>query len=373
MNKDATMNAAAGAYEGLDRYACREKLWEDMSAMDLTLKVEPHMQRVPRSERSGEVIEPMISSQWFVKMDTMAQKGCDAVRSGDITILPERFEKVYFNWLENIQDWCVSRQLWWGHRIPVWYADGHDKVYVARSAEEAQAQADAELGPGVTLRQDEDVLDTWFSSGLWPLATVGCPSSDPAALSEFNRFYPSAVMETGYDILFFWVARMIMMGLEFTDEVPFDTIYMHGLVRDEKNEKMSKTKGNVVDPLDVVDEYGADALRFSLVTGVTPGQDVPLSMERVKVNRNFCNKLWNAARFLEPKMVTSGGIITQEELASMPLFERYIVSEAHACAEASAAALEDYSIGDAGTRAYRFFYDEFADWYVEVSKTRSEE
>ena len=216
------------------------------------------------------------------------------------------------------------------------------------------------------------MLDTWFSSGLWPFATVGWPKQT----ADLDQFYPATCLETGYDILFFWVARMVMMGLEFTGKPPFEVIYMHGLVRDKNNEKMSKTKGNVVDPLDVVDEYGADALRFSLVTGVTPGQDVPLSMDRVSQNRNFCNKLWNAARFLEPKLAgggAGGGVVNAAELSAMPVFERYIVSEAHACAEASAESLEAYAIGDAGTRAYRFFYDEFADWYVEVSKTRSPE
>jgi valyl-tRNA synthetase len=371
MDEKGALNENGGAYAGMDRFKCRKQLWSDMEEAGLVLKTEPHVSRVPISQRGGEVVEPLVSTQWFVKMDNMASRGVDAVRNGDIQIVPKRFEKEWYNWLENIQDWCVSRQLWWGHQIPVYYAEGHDGYFCARSEEDAREQASkAGVAPTTPLTRDSDVLDTWFSSGLWPFATVGWPENTP----DYKQFYPATCLETGYDILFFWVARMVMMGLEFTDEVPFDTIYMHGLVRDEKNEKMSKTKGNVVDPLDVVDEYGADALRFSLVTGVTPGQDVPLSMERVKVNRNFCNKLWNAARFLEPKMVSSsGGVITQEELSSMPLFERYIVSEAHACAEASAAALEDYSIGDAGTRAYRFFYDEFADWYVEVSKTRSEE
>jgi valyl-tRNA synthetase len=370
MDEKGALNENGGDYAGMDRFKCRKQLWKDMEEAGLVLKTEPHVSRVPISQRGGEVVEPLVSTQWFVKMDNMASRGVDAVRQGDIQIVPKRFEKEWYNWLENIQDWCVSRQLWWGHQIPVYYAEGYDGYFCARSEEDARKQA-TEAGVATTtpLTRDSDVLDTWFSSGLWPFATVGWPENTP----DFKKFYPATCLETGYDILFFWVARMVMMGLEFTDEVPFNTIYMHGLVRDEKNEKMSKTKGNVVDPLDVVDEYGADALRFSLVTGVTPGQDVPLSMERVKVNRNFCNKLWNAARFLEPKMVSSGGVIDEKELSEMPLFERYIVSEAHACAEASASALEDYSIGDAGTRAYRFFYDEFADWYVEVSKTRSEE
>ena len=370
MDSKGALNENGGAYAGLDRFVCRKKLWADMEAAGLVLKTEPHVSRVPISQRGGEVVEPLVSTQWFVKMDGMASRGVDAVRNGDIQIIPKRFEKEWYNWLEEPQDWCVSRQLWWGHQIPVYYAEGHEGYFCARSEEDARVQATAAgVSTEVVLRRDEDVLDTWFSSGLWPFATVGWPKRTP----DFGKFYPATCLETGYDILFFWVARMVMLGLEFTDKVPFDTIYMHGLVRDENNEKMSKTKGNVVDPLDVVNEYGADALRFSLVTGVTPGQDVPLSMERVKTNRNFCNKLWNAARFLEPKMAgcTSGMVITSSELREMPLFERYIVSEAHACARASALALEDYSIGKAGEEAYRFFYDEFADWYVEVSKVRS--
>jgi len=381
MNKDASLNEVAGPYEGLDRYDCREKLWADMEAAELTIKVEPHMQRVPRSERSGEVIEPLVSSQWFVKMDGMAKKGCDAVRDGSIQILPQRFEKVYFNWLENIQDWCISRQLWWGHRIPVWYADGHPgKFFVARSEAEAQEKAAAELGAGVTLRQDEDVLDTWFSSGLWPFATVGWPADDAASLAEFERFYPSSVMETGYDILFFWVARMVMLGIEFTGKPPFHTIYMHGLVRDGQGQKMSKTKGNVVDPIETIDEYGTDALRLSLVTGVTPGQDVPLAMEKVLANRNFANKLWNTARFIvmglgelseaERQSLAVTGPMTSAEMGALPLPERWVLSRCHTLVGQVTEQLEAYDFGPAGQAIYAFLWDEYADWYIEISKRR---
>ena len=272
-------------------------------------------------------------------MDGMAAKGLDAVRSGQTQILPERFEKVYFNWLDNIQDWCVSRQLWWGHRIPVWHADEHNKFFVARNEAEAREKAEAELGAGVALRQDEDVLDTWFSSGLWPFATVGWPQQAGPdgktavdAMSDLARFYPASVLETGYDILFFWVARMMMLGMELTGQPPFHTIYMHGLVRDGKGQKMSKTKGNVVDPIETIDGYGTDALRLALVTGVTPGQDVPLSMEKITANRNFANKLWNTGRFLliglqelpqeEVQKLAVTGPMGQQELAAMPLPER---------------------------------------------------
>jgi len=376
LNKDATINSVGGVYESLDRYACREKLWADMSDAGLTLKVEAHTQRVPRSDRGGEVIEPMISSQWFIKMDGMAAKGLAAVRSGDLKIVPERFEKVYFNWLENIQDWCVSRQLWWGHRIPVWYADGSDKYFVARNEAEAREKAEAELGAGVALRQDEDVLDTWFSSGLWPFATVGWPQQT----SDFARFYPASVLETGYDILFFWVARMVMLGLELTGEVPFHTIYMHGLVRDGQGQKMSKTKGNVVDPIETIEKYGTDALRLSLVTGVTPGQDVPLSMEKVESNRNFANKLWNTARFIvmgleglsgeEKAALAVSRPMTAVEMESLPLAERWITSRCHSLVNSVTAQLNDNDFGPAGQSIYAFLWDEYADWYIEISKKR---
>lgn len=390
LNKDATMNEAAGKYAGLDRYACRAELWADLEAEGLALKVEEHTQRVPRSQRSGEVIEPLVSTQWFVKMGGMAGKGLEAVRSGETKILPERFEKVYFNWLENIQDWCVSRQLWWGHRIPVWYVDSAPgKYYCARSEEEARKRAEAELGPGVVLRQDDDVLDTWFSSGLWPFATVGWPQQalggdltggGAPAGSDLARFYPSSVMETGYDILFFWVARMMMLGLEFTGKAPFHTIYLHGLVRDAKGQKMSKTKGNVVDPLDTIDTMGTDALRLSLVTGVTPGQDVPLSEDKIQANRNFANKLWNTARFLtigladlpaeQRQALAVTGPLAEADLAALALPERYIVSRVHALATDVTAQLSSYDFGPAGQSIYSFLWDEYADWYLEISKGR---
>ena len=379
MNKDATLNGECGAYEGLDRYVARERLWSDMHAEGLTIKAEPHMQRVPRSERSGEVIEPLVSTQWFVKMDGMAEKGLNAVRSGETQILPNRFEKVYFNWLENIQDWCVSRQLWWGHRIPVWYAQGTDKFYVAENADEARKQAEAELGEGVVLKQDEDVLDTWFSSGLWPFATVGWPG-DAGASSDFAKFYPTSVMETGYDILFFWVARMMMLGIELTERAPFHTIYLHGLVRDGQGQKMSKTKGNVVDPIETIKTMGTDALRLSLVTGVTPGQDVPLAMEKIQANRNFANKLWNTARFLdmglrelpaeERQALAAVGPMSAAELEALPLPERWVISRCHQLVDKVTSQLLAYDFGPAGQSIYAFLWDEYADWYIEISKLR---
>ena len=293
MNKDATINEEGGPYHDMERFAAREKLWADMEAAGLTLKTAPHTLRVPRSQRGGEIIEPIVSTQWFVKMEPLAVPAIEAVRSGAIKIVPERFEKIYFNWMENIRDWCISRQLWWGHRIPIWYGpDGH--TFAARSESEALEQAIEYYGDTVHLEQDEDVLDTWFSSGLWPFSTLGWPEQT----ADLRTFYPTSVMETGYDIIFFWVARMIVLGLKFTDQVPFETVYLHGLVRDEAGRKMSKSLGNVLDPLDVIAEYGADALRFTLLTGGTPGNDMKLSVTRIEANRNFANKIWNAARFV---------------------------------------------------------------------------
>ena len=257
---------------------------------------------VPRAQRGGEVIEPLISKQWFVNMEAMTKLGLASVRSGRIRIIPDRFTKVYYHWLENLRPWCISRQLWWGHRIPVWYGpDG--QVFVALSEEEADAQA-LSITPDRTdlrdrvrspylLEQDPDVLDTWFSSGLWPFSTLGWPDDT----ADLRRFYPTDVMETGYDILFFWVARMIMQGLLYTNDIPFHTVYLHGLVSDEQGRKMSKTYGNVIDPIEVMDEFGTDALRFTLLTGSTPGNDMNLSIDRVRANRNFANKIWNATRF----------------------------------------------------------------------------
>jgi valyl-tRNA synthetase len=392
MNKDATINSiGTQRYEGLDRFACRDKLWNDMAEVGLAIKVEKHTQRVPRSQRGGEIIEPMISAQWFVRMDSMAKKAVDATRDGRIKIIPQRFDKIWFNWLENIHDWCISRQLWWGHRIPVYYVksvDGKSVVndplvtsnpyVVAKSVEEARQKA-RELYPQATsiqLQQDDDVLDTWFSSGLWPFATVGWPNTSAA---DFQRFYPASVLETGYDILFFWVARMVTMGMELTGTVPFHTIYMHGLVRDAQGQKMSKTKGNVIDPIDTLEQFGSDALRYTLVTGSTPGQDVPLSLERVESNRNFVNKLWNAGKYMQNcvQLVSTSSdfnwqrptrLLTPHELSTLSLPERYIISRLHQLIHTVSAQLEAYQFGEAGRLIYEFLWDELADWYIEMSK-----
>lgn len=384
MNKDGSMNANAGPYENLDRFVCREQLWRDMEEDGLVIKVDPHTQRVPRSQRGGEIIEPLVSSQWFVKTEGMGAKALAAVQNGDIKIVPQRFDKTWYNWLTDIHDWCVSRQLWWGHRIPVWYVgESGDKEYiVARNENEARQRA-VKQGhpPDVSLRQDEDVLDTWFSSGLWPFATVGWPQNEGVVGSDLSRFYPSTCLETGYDILFFWVARMVMMGLELTGESPFQVIYLHGLVRAADGTKMSKTKGNVIDPIDTVVEYGADSLRYSLVTGNTPGQDVPLNMEKIETNRNFANKLWNCCKFVtgnalkdipdhELRNLGVTGPMSKEEFDTLLLPERYIVSKCHSLVDSVTNDLENYQLGAAGSKVYEFLWDEYADWYIEISKTR---
>ena len=384
MNKDGSMNANAGPYENLDRFQCREQLWRDMEEDGLVIKVDPHTQRVPRSQRGGEIIEPLVSSQWFVKTEGMGAKALAAVQNGDIKIVPQRFDKTWSNWLIDIHDWCVSRQLWWGHRIPVWYVgeSGDNEYIVARNENEARQKA-VEQGhpPDVSLRQDEDVLDTWFSSGLWPFATVGWPQNEGVEDSDLSRFYPSTCLETGYDILFFWVARMVMMGLELTGESPFQVIYLHGLVRAADGTKMSKTKGNVIDPIDTVVEYGADSLRYSLVTGNTPGQDVPLNMEKIETNRNFANKLWNCCKFVtgnalkdipEPELrnLAVTGPMSIEEFNTLLLPEKYIVSKCHSLVDSVTTDLEKYQLGAAGSKVYDFLWDEYADWYIEISKTR---
>lgn len=383
MNKDASINANGGPlFEGVDRFEARKKLWDEMSSAGLVIKVEDYVTRVPRSQRGGEIIEPLISTQWFAKMDTLAEPALDAVRSGSIKILPSRFEKIYYNWLEDIHDWCISRQLWWGHRIPVWHVVEHPGEHVAaRNSIEAREKADAKYGSGkVTLEQDTDVLDTWFSSGLWPFATMGWPNADS---EDLKKFYPSAVMETGYDILFFWVSRMIMMGIGLTGQIPFETVYMHGLVRDAVGRKMSKTLGNVVDPVETIQQFGTDALRYSLVTGTTPGQDVPLSMDKLESNRNFANKLWNACRYTlgnldaaddserrQLAIVAISEFSKSENVATLPLAERYIVSRLHMIVESVTTGLESFEFGEVGRRIHDFLWDEFADWYVEASKTR---
>lgn len=363
LDREAKVTEIGGPYAGLDRFECRRKLWEDMRTAGLVIKEEPYTLNVPRSQRGGEIVEPMISEQWFVKIEPLAKAALEAVRDGRIRIIPERFEKVYFNWLENIKDWCISRQLWWGHRIPVWYCDDCGGEMCAR----ADPLLCAHCG-GKNIHQDPDVLDTWFSSGLWPFSTLGWPEETP----DLRYFYPTSVMETGYDILFFWVARMIMMGLEFTGEAPFHTVYLHGLIRDEHGKKMSKSYGNVVDPLLVMDEYGTDALRFTLLVGSTPGQDVNLSLKKVEANRNFANKVWNASRFVIAALGSLPSSSLHREQATggegWTLADSWIWARLQRLIRDVERLFQVYQYGQAGGLIYDFFWGDFADWYVETAK-----
>jgi valyl-tRNA synthetase len=375
LNRDGTLDLEAGPYQGMDRFEARRKLWADMAEQGLVVGEKAHLHQVGHCERCGTVVEPMLSTQWFVKMQPLAEPAIEAVRDGRIQIVPERFEKVYFNWMENIRDWCISRQLWWGHRIPVWYGpDGHQ--FVARSASEAKEKAIQYYGDCVKLEQDPDVLDTWFSSGLWPFSTLGWPQQT----ADLARFYPTTVLETGYDIIFFWVARMIVMGMKFTGEVPFKVVYLHGLVRDETGRKMSKSLGNVLDPLDLIHEYGTDALRFTLLTGGTPGNDMKLSLTRIEANRNFANKIWNAARFVVMNLSTAqmefgdgdAHTVTYALPAEegMTLADRWILSRLANVQTNVTRLVEDWQFGEAGRQIYEFLWNEYCDWYIEATKTR---
>jgi valyl-tRNA synthetase len=363
MNKDATLTAAAGPYAGLDRFAAREKLWADMEAADLTLKKEDHTLSVPRSQRGGEIVEPMVSRQWFVNARPLADLALAAVHSGRIRIVPERFVKIWDNWLENIKPWCISRQLWWGHRIPVWTCA--DCAYQTVAMEDPDACANCD---SARIEQDPDVLDTWFSSALWPFSTLGWPEET----ADLKRFYPTDVMETGYDILFFWVARMVMAGTLFTNDIPFHTIYLHGLVRDEHGRKMSKTAGNVVDPLDLMNRMGTDALRFTLLTGGTPGNDMNLSLAKVEGNRNFANKIWNAARFIVHNLdkVSAADAPTNGAERAYTAADRWILTRLNEVVATANRLLDGYQFGEAGRQIYDFFWGDFADWYVEMAKVQ---
>jgi valyl-tRNA synthetase len=357
LNRDVTINENGGSYQGMDREVCRKQLWQDMKERGLVIKEEPYTLNVPRSQRGGEIIEPMISEQWFVKIEPLAKAAIEAVHDGRIQIVPDHFSKVYFNWMENIQDWCISRQLWWGHRIPVWYCDDCGKMTVQR-----EDPAVCQHCGSQHIHQDEDVLDTWFSSGLWPFSTLGWPEET----ADLKYFYPTSVMETGYDILFFWVARMIMSGLEFTGEAPFHTVYLHGLIRDEHGQKMSKTKGNVIDPLVVMDKFGTDALRFTLLVGSAPGNDMNLSEKRVEANRNFANKIWNAGRFVINAIENAPEKPEQEPVWSPA--DEWIHARMREVVRSVNRLFETYQFGEAGRQIYDFFWSEFADWYIEIAK-----
>jgi valyl-tRNA synthetase len=369
LDREAKVTEIGGPYAGLDRFECRIRLWADMRAAGLVIKEEPYILNVPRSERGGEIIEPMISEQWFVKIKPLAEPALAAVRDGRIQIIPEHFKKVYYNWMENIRDWCISRQLWWGHRIPVWYCDDCGKQTCTREDPIQCAHCGSKK-----IHQDPDVLDTWFSSGLWPFSTLGWPEETP----DYKYFYPTTMMETGYDILFFWVARMIMDGLEFTGQVPFSTVYLHGLIRDEQGQKMSKSKGTGIDPLPVMDEYGTDALRFTLLVGSTPGNDTSVSVKKVEGNRNFANKIWNAGRFVisaiaalpddGQQTIDTRLLSSVNDQVKWTLADSWIWARLQTLVREVERLFQAYQYGEAGRQIYEFFWNDFADWYVEVAK-----
>jgi valyl-tRNA synthetase len=357
LDQSARVNENGGPYAGLDRFECRKRIWEDIRAAGLVIREQAYRIKVPRSQRGGEIVEPMISTQWFIKIQPLADAALEAVRSGSIRIVPDHFTKVFYNWLENIQDWCISRQLWWGHRIPVWYCATCGEMTVGREDPVCCGKCGSEK-----ITQDPDVLDTWFSSGLWPFSTLGWPENTP----DMQYFYPTTMMETGYDILFFWVARMIMFGLEFTGKAPFNTVYLHGLVRDEHGEKMSKVKGNVIDPLILMNDLGTDALRFTVLVGSAPGNDKNLSEKKVEANRNFANKIWNAGRF-----VISAIENAPEKAIGDPnpsLADRWITARLEELVRNVDRLFAGYQYGEAGRQIYDFFWSEFADWYIEISK-----
>jgi valyl-tRNA synthetase len=363
LNPDATLNENAGKYSGLDVASARKQVIKDLEEKGFLEKIEPYTHSVGHCQRCSAVVEPIVSKQWFITMEPLARPAIEAVNDGRITIIPERFNKVYLNWMENIRDWCISRQLWWGHRIPVWYCQDCGEIIVSIE--------DATVCPkcgSSALRQDEDVLDTWFSSALWPHSTLGWPDDT----EDFRYFYPTSVMETAYDILFFWVARMIMMGLKNTGEIPFRLVYLHGLIRDENGEKMSKTRGNSIDPLKVVEEYGACALRFAVSTGTAPGNDTKLSVTKLEAGRNFANKLWNATRFVI-RSLNEANAASHDGCSDMPAEDKWILSRLNRTIAAVNRLMEEYQFGEALREVHDFLWGEYCDWYLEITKIRLKE
>ena len=348
-------------YQGLDRYAARKKVLGELESMDALVKIDDITHTVPYGDRSGVVIEPFLTDQWYCDAATLAKPAIEAVETGKTVFVPKSWENTYYEWMRNIQPWCISRQLWWGHQIPAWYGpDNHP--FVAETEAEAQAQADKHYGEKLELRRDEDVLDTWFSSALWPFSTLGWPDKTP----ELKKYYPGDVLVTGFDIIFFWVARMMMMGIHFMDDVPFKTIYIHALVRDAKGQKMSKSKGNVMDPLDLIDKYGADSLRFTMAAMAAQGRDIKLSEERVEGYRNFATKIWNAARYCEMNECKYDASFDPAGVKYVP--NQWIVGELLTTQKAVDAALEAYKFNDAADALYRFIWGSFCDWYLEFTK-----
>ena len=358
MDDHGVINEFGGKYQGLDRYEARKVMIKDLEELGLLVKVKPHTHNVGTHDRCSTVIEPIISKQWYVKMESLAKPAIEAVRSNKTKFVPERFDKIYYNWMENIQDWCISRQLWWGHRIPVWHCTDCNEMIVEIEAPETCPKCGSKH-----LKQEDDVLDTWFSSALWPFSTLGWPNKT----EDLEYFYPTNVLVTGYDIIFFWVARMIFSGINCMEETPFDTVLIHGIIRDSEGRKMSKSLGNGVDPLEVIDEYGADALRFMLVTGNSPGNDIRYIPERVEAARNFANKIWNASRFV--MMNLDEDIMNKyKDCKDYSLADKWILSRLNTLVKEVTENMEKYELGIALQKVYDFMWTEFCDWYIELVK-----
>ena len=351
------INENGGKFVGLERFECRKAIVKELEESGNLVKIETYAHNVGTCYRCHSTVEPIVSKQWFVDMKPLAKPAIEAVKSGEVKFVPERFEKTYFNWMDNIRDWCISRQLWWGHRIPAYYCDACGKTIVSETTPEKCPDC------GGAIRQDEDVLDTWFSSGMWPFSTLGYPDET----EELKYFYPTSTLVTGYDIIFFWVARMVMMGLEFGKDIPFKHVFIHGLVRDSQGRKMSKSLGNGIDPVEVVEKYGADTLRFMLITGNTPGNDMRFYWERVEATRNFANKIWNASRFA---LMNMEGYDANAKLAPYTLADKWILSRLQHTAKSVTEMLEKFELGEAGRMIYDFIWGEVCDWYIELAKPR---
>ncbi|MCX7615665.1 MAG: valine--tRNA ligase, partial [Clostridiales bacterium] len=358
LDDNAKINENGGKYLGMDRYEARKAIIHDLQAEGLLVKIEDHTHNVGACYRCGTTVEPITSAQWFVKMEPLAKPAIEVVRYRKVQFVPDRFSKIYINWMENVHDWCISRQLWWGHRIPAWYCDDCGEINVSREDVHQCKKCGS-----THLRQEEDVLDTWFSSALWPFSTLGWPEKT----KDLDYFYPTSVLVTGYDIIFFWVARMIFSGMEHMKKEPFSTVFIHGLVRDAQGRKMSKSLGNGIDPLEVIKNYGADALRFTLATGNSPGNDMRFSTERVEASRNFCNKIWNASRFVQMNL-------TLDKVTGLPevleLEDKWILTKYNRLVKEVTENIDRYELGIAAQKLYDFIWDHFCDWYIELVKPR---
>ncbi|KAB1440525.1 valine--tRNA ligase [Candidatus Galacturonibacter soehngenii] len=359
LTDDATINENGGKYEGMDRYEARKLMVSELKEQGLLAKIEDHSHNVGTHDRCKTIVEPLIKQQWFVKMEELAKPAIEALKTGDLTFVPERFDKTYLNWLENIRDWCISRQIWWGHRIPAYYCDSCHEVIVSKEMPDVCPKCGA-----IHFTQDEDTLDTWFSSALWPFSTLGWPENT----EELDYFYPTDVLVTGYDIIFFWVIRMVFSGYAHTGKSPFHTVFIHGLVRDSLGRKMSKSLGNGIDPLEIIDKYGADALRFTLVTGNAPGNDMRFHLERVEASRNFANKVWNASRFIMMNMDSTK--VEAVDLSTLTGADKWILSKVNKLAAEITTNMERFELGIAVQKLYDFIWEEFCDWYIEMVKPR---